>query len=39
MATAFFAGGQVLLFAFSVTICDAIEHYIDGLFFTLSWAL
>jgi hypothetical protein len=31
--TAFFAGGQVLLFAFSVTICDAIKHYIDGLFF------
>jgi len=23
----------VLLFAFSVTICDAIKHYIDGLFF------
>jgi len=31
--TAFYAGGQVLLFAFSVTICDAIKHYIDGLFF------
>ncbi|KIM41412.1 hypothetical protein M413DRAFT_71705 [Hebeloma cylindrosporum] len=31
--TAFFAGGQVLLFAFSTTICDAIKHYIDGLFF------
>ncbi|KAF9560293.1 hypothetical protein CPC08DRAFT_480032 [Agrocybe pediades] len=31
--TVFFAGGQVLLFAFSVTICDAIKHYIDGLFF------
>jgi len=23
----------VLLFAFSVTICNAIQHYIDGLFF------
>jgi len=31
--TAFFAVAQVLLFAFSVTICDAIKHYIDGLFF------
>jgi len=30
---AFFAIAQVLLFAFSVTICDAIKHYIDGLFF------
>ncbi|KAF8060781.1 chitin synthase III catalytic subunit [Lyophyllum atratum] len=31
--TAFFAIAQVLLFAFSTTICDAIKHYIDGLFF------
>ena len=30
---AFFVIAQVLLFAFSVTICDAIKHYIDGLFF------
>jgi len=30
---AFFVGAQVVLFAFSVTICDAVEHYIDGLFF------
>ncbi|KAF8232992.1 hypothetical protein L208DRAFT_1423012 [Tricholoma matsutake] len=30
---AFFAVAQVLLFAFSTTICDAIKHYIDGLFF------
>ena len=29
----FFTIAQVLLFAFSVTICDAIKHYIDGLFF------
>ena len=31
--TAFFAIAQILLFAFSATICDAIKHYIDGLFF------
>jgi len=31
--TAFYAIGQVLLFAFSITICNAIKHYIDGLFF------
>lgn len=31
--TAFFAVAQVVLFAFSVTICDAVKHYIDGLFF------
>ena len=31
--TAFYTVGQVLLFAFSVTICNAIKHYIDGLFF------
>ncbi|KDQ49590.1 hypothetical protein JAAARDRAFT_42761 [Jaapia argillacea MUCL 33604] len=30
---AFFAVGNVLLFAFSITICNAIKHYIDGLFF------
>ncbi|OBZ79488.1 Chitin synthase export chaperone [Grifola frondosa] len=30
---AFFTVAQVVLFAFSVTICDAIKHYIDGLFF------
>ncbi|KAG1838962.1 chitin synthase III catalytic subunit-domain-containing protein [Suillus tomentosus] len=29
----FYAIAQVLLFAFSVTICDAIKHYLDGLFF------
>jgi len=28
-----FTVAQVLLFAFSVTICNAIKHYIDGLFF------
>jgi Chitin synthase export chaperone len=31
--TAFFTIAQVLLFAFSITICDSIKHYIDGLFF------
>ncbi|KZS96991.1 hypothetical protein SISNIDRAFT_406839 [Sistotremastrum niveocremeum HHB9708] len=29
----FFAAAQVLLFAFSVEICNSISHYIDGLFF------
>lgn len=28
----FFVAGCILLFAFSTTICDAVEHYIDGLF-------
>lgn len=31
--TAFFTIAQVVMFAFSVTICDAVKHYIDGLFF------
>ncbi|KAF9017543.1 chitin synthase export chaperone [Hymenopellis radicata] len=31
--TAFWVIGMVILFAFSATICDAIKHYIDGLFF------
>jgi len=30
---AFFTVAQVVMFAFSVTICDAVKHYIDGLFF------
>ncbi|KAJ7081300.1 chitin synthase III catalytic subunit-domain-containing protein [Mycena belliarum] len=30
---AFFAAAQVLLFGFSITICNAIKHYLDGLFF------
>jgi hypothetical protein len=29
----FYAVGIVLLLAFSVTICDAVSHYIDGVFF------
>ncbi|KAF9027141.1 hypothetical protein BDZ89DRAFT_1067139 [Hymenopellis radicata] len=31
---AFWAIAMVILFAFSTTICDAIKHYIDGLFFS-----
>lgn len=31
--TGFFTAGCVIMFAFSPTICDAVEHYIDGLFF------
>ena len=30
---AFFVVAQIVLLAFMVTICDAVEHYIDGLFF------
>jgi hypothetical protein len=30
--TGFFVAGCILLFAFSTTICDNVEHYIDGLF-------
>jgi len=29
---AFFAVAQLILFAFSNMICDAVKHYIDGLF-------
>ncbi|KAG7091218.1 hypothetical protein E1B28_010269 [Marasmius oreades] len=32
--TAFWVVAMILLFAFSTTICDAIQHYIDGLFFS-----
>lgn len=28
-----FIMGQVLLYAFSDTICENIQHYLDGLFF------
>ncbi|KAI0960971.1 Chitin synthase, class 7 [Taiwanofungus camphoratus] len=31
--TAFYTVAQVLMFGFSVTICNAVKHYIDGLFF------
>jgi hypothetical protein len=30
---AFYVIGCVLLLAFSITICDAVSHYIDGVFF------
>jgi hypothetical protein len=30
---AFYVVGCVLLFAFSTKICDAVSHYIDGVFF------
>jgi len=29
----FFVIGQVILYAFSNTICNAVQHYLDGLFF------
>lgn len=29
----FFAIGQVILYVFSDTICNAVSHYLDGLFF------
>lgn len=36
----FFAIATVILYGFSVNICDAITHYVDGLFFsTLSYLL
>lgn len=31
--TAFFVIGFVLMFVFSVVICDQVKHYVDGLFF------
>lgn len=33
LGTVFFVIGQVLLYAFSKTICDNVKHYLDGLFF------
>lgn len=30
---AFYVCGCILLFAFSIKICDAVSHYIDGVFF------
>lgn len=29
----FFIVGQVILYAFSTKICNAVQHYLDGLFF------
>ncbi|KAF7724354.1 Chitin synthase, class 7 [Apophysomyces ossiformis] len=31
--TAFFVVGQVIMYIFSVVICDQVKHYVDGLFF------
>ncbi|KAI1840900.1 hypothetical protein JX265_013396 [Neoarthrinium moseri] len=35
-AVFFFVIGQVVLYAFSSTICDATSHYVDGLFFATT---
>ena len=32
--TFFFVIGQVILYVFSKTICEGVQHYLDGLFFT-----
>ncbi|KAG1444321.1 hypothetical protein G6F56_010348 [Rhizopus delemar] len=32
-AAAFFAIGQVLMYVFSVVICENTKHYVDGMFF------
>ena len=32
--TFFFVIGQVILYVFSETICEGVQHYLDGLFFT-----
>ena len=32
--TFFFIIGQVILYVFSETICEGVQHYLDGLFFT-----
>ncbi|RMD44967.1 hypothetical protein DV735_g164, partial [Chaetothyriales sp. CBS 134920] len=32
-AVFFFVVGQVLLYAFGARLCDAVSHYLDGLFF------
>lgn len=32
-AAGFFTVGQVLMYVFSVFICDSTKHYVDGLFF------
>lgn len=33
LGTVFFIIGQVLLYAFSKSICQSVKHYLDGLFF------
>lgn len=32
----FFVAGQVILYGFSDTICDAVSHYVDGMFFATT---
>lgn len=32
----FFVAGQIILYAFSSTLCGAISHYLDGLFFATT---
>ena len=39
LSTAFFTVAQTILFPFSVDVCDAIKHYIDGFFFALCMLL
>jgi len=33
LGSGFFAAGVTIMVAFSAKICDAVKHYIDGLFF------
>jgi len=35
----FFVIGQVILYVFSNTICNAVQHYLDGLFFATIFNL
>ena len=32
----FFAIGQIILYAFSSSLCTAVSHYVDGLFFATT---
>jgi hypothetical protein len=32
-AASFYAVGQILMYVFSVVICDNTKHYVDGMFF------
>ncbi|KAI8971468.1 chitin synthase III catalytic subunit [Mycotypha africana] len=32
-AAGFYAIGQILMYVFSVVICDSTKHYVDGMFF------
>lgn len=37
--TVFFLIGQILMYIFSVAICDSVNHYIDGAFFNTICSL